>query len=236
MATITGFTAARMLEIEDGTIVDAEVVGGELILTRHDGTTVNAGPVTGPAGPVGPAGPAGGLIPGEIRLWPNSELPELASYGLWTWANGAVFAVADHPIAASHIAPQWRTFGGASDPGAANFRVPDMRGLVPAGMDQMPGDAARANRMTRSVAITIAAKTGEETHIITLAESVPHNHSEGLPSVTNQSTYDNPSGLTTHAAPNHVHLIGAASATGAAGGHETVQPTVMIPYIVKLDD
>ena len=48
MATVTGFTAARMQEIEDAVIVGAEVVDGDLILTLHDSSTVNAGSVLGP--------------------------------------------------------------------------------------------------------------------------------------------------------------------------------------------
>src|SRR4051794_39642857 len=127
MATITGLTAARMLEIEGASVVDGEVVAGNLILTKHDGSTINAGPVTGPAGPTGPVGPASiGAIPGEVRLWPGGVLPALATYGKWVWADGAVYAVSDYPIAAGHIHAQWKTMGGASDPGAANFRVPDL--------------------------------------------------------------------------------------------------------------
>lgn len=45
LVTVTGFTAARMQAIEDATIVSADVVNNELILTRHDNTTVNCGPV-----------------------------------------------------------------------------------------------------------------------------------------------------------------------------------------------
>lgn len=56
MATITGLTAERMLEIEAASIVDGDVVGGNLILTQHDGTTINAGSVIGPSGPEGPPG------------------------------------------------------------------------------------------------------------------------------------------------------------------------------------
>lgn len=56
MATITGYTADRMKVIEDGTIVDGEVVGDNLILTKHDGTEINAGSVRGPQGVEGPAG------------------------------------------------------------------------------------------------------------------------------------------------------------------------------------
>ena len=35
MATVTGFTAARMLAIEGASVVDGDIVGGHLILTKH---------------------------------------------------------------------------------------------------------------------------------------------------------------------------------------------------------
>lgn len=62
MATVTGFTAERMQEIEDNAIVDGDVVAGNLILTRHDGSQINAGSVIGPQGVSGPTAglPAGG--------------------------------------------------------------------------------------------------------------------------------------------------------------------------------
>jgi microcystin-dependent protein len=286
MATITGLTAERMLEIEAESVIDGEIVNGHLILTKHDGTTIDAGPVLGPTGPAGPPGPAGGLIPGEVRLWPGDSLPNPANYGKWVWADGAVYAVTTYPKAAGNIATQWRTFAGASDPGASNFRVPDLRGLVAAGMDSMPG-GSRANRMTRSVAITIAGRTGEETHIVSVAEMPNHGHGINDPTHAH-SVYD-----PTHAHgvgdPGHQHAeaenvlrqnmqegfpgnsgvikdwsapaytgvagtgiwIGGAAtgigiygagtgisvqANGSGGAHENVQPTVFVPYIVKLDD
>src|SRR4051794_15593683 len=129
MATITGLTAARMIEIEGASVVEGEIVNGDLILVKHDGTLINCGPVQGPAGPTGPQGPQGSstisAIPGEIKLWPGGVLPLQASYGKWAWCDGSVYAVASYPIAAGHIAAGWRTFGGASDPGGTNFRVPD---------------------------------------------------------------------------------------------------------------
>lgn len=51
MALVTGFTAARMLEIENSTVVDGEVnVDGDLILLQRDGTAINAGQVKGSDG------------------------------------------------------------------------------------------------------------------------------------------------------------------------------------------
>lgn len=56
MATITGLTAARMLAIEAASVVDGDIVGDNLILTKHDGSTINAGSVRGAQGVAGPAG------------------------------------------------------------------------------------------------------------------------------------------------------------------------------------
>lgn len=57
MATVTALTAARTLEIEDAIIVSATINGsGDLILTRNDATTVNAGQARGAAGAAGVSG------------------------------------------------------------------------------------------------------------------------------------------------------------------------------------
>jgi microcystin-dependent protein len=249
MATITGLTAERMLEIEGNTVVSGEIVGDHLILTKFDGTTVDSGAF--PPGPQGPMGPAGGLIPGEIRIWPGDELPPAVDWGKWAWADGAVYVVATYPKAAENIATQWRTFAGASDPGPANFRVPDLRGLTPAGLDAMPG-GSRANRVTRSVAIVIAGKTGEELHVISVPEMAVHGHPLVDPGHGHPGSSATVGGGTVGAFPigganygfsNQPVVSVAPNITGitignAGGGqgHETMQPTVFVPYIVKMDD
>jgi microcystin-dependent protein len=265
MATITGLTAERMLEIEGGSVVEGEIIGSNLILTKHDGSTIDAGPVIGPQGPVGPMGPSGvASIPGEVKLWPGGALPDQGLYGKWVWADGAVYPVVTYPIAAGHIATQWRTFAGASDPGAPNFRVPDLRGLVAAGLDAMPG-GARANRMTRAVAITLAARTGEETHVITVNEVAAHAHGINDPShghgvsdpghnhgldARRMIGGDTANGGFGFGSPSDSAIITGAytgigiqgnytgisiQSNGGNGAHENVQPTVFVPYIVRLD-
>lgn len=57
MGTITGYTAEFIDAVLDGTIAGAAVVGGDLILTRTNGTTFNAGSVIGPTGDIGLTGP-----------------------------------------------------------------------------------------------------------------------------------------------------------------------------------
>lgn len=59
MATVTGYTAERMKEIEDKAIVSGTVVGGNLFLRPKNYPTepeINAGSVVGPTGETGPAG------------------------------------------------------------------------------------------------------------------------------------------------------------------------------------
>lgn len=247
MATITGLTAERMLEIEGASVVDGEIVGNHLILSKFDGTTIDTGAL--PPGPAGPVGPAGGLIPGEMRMWPGTVLPAPANFGKWVWADGATYDVAVYPKAAANIAPQWRTFAGASDPPVNLFRVPDLRGLVPAGMDQMPG-GARANRLTRSVSIVIAGKSGEEIHTITVAEMPAHAHTGSIAYHThvlgtasagsgNAGAVDDGRGGYGYGNKETGGPVGGGLTLNNEGGgtaHENMQPTVFIPYIVKLDD
>lgn len=57
MASVTGLTAAKMLEIYNASIVDAEIdPDGNLILTTQGGTEYNVGDLHGPQGEVGPGG------------------------------------------------------------------------------------------------------------------------------------------------------------------------------------
>lgn len=270
MATVTGLTAERMLEIEAESVVDGDIVGNNLILTKHDGTQINAGPVIGPQGPQGPQGPVGLMgIPGEIKLWPGATLPDSSAYGHWTWANADIFDVATYPKAAANISPAWKTAMGLPDPGPGKFRVPDLRGLTPAGLDAMPVGSARANRVARAAAIVLATKTGEEYHVVSVPEMPWHGHGASMTPAGDHSHGFTPGGsmnmLVTKQGTqpgNVVGNIGAAGAyntglnlgaqvtapagahghgltidgNGGGGGHETLQPTIFIPYIVKLDD
>lgn len=57
MATVTALTAQRTLDIEAAIIVGAAINGsGHLILTRNDGTTVDAGIAKGAQGIAGVSG------------------------------------------------------------------------------------------------------------------------------------------------------------------------------------
>lgn len=96
MATITGLTAARMLAIEGASVVSGAVVAGNLILTKHDGTTINTGSVIGPTGATGATGPTATLS-GTYAARPA------ASAGL----NGQIYFATDKMMSWMCIAAAW---------------------------------------------------------------------------------------------------------------------------------
>jgi microcystin-dependent protein len=128
MATVTGYTAERMKEIEDSTVVDGEVSGDDLILLTRDGTEINAGNVRGPQGI---QGPSGNDISHIMELL--SPVGHIASFGGdfapegWLLCNGASI-VRENYIALYNVLG---TKYGAAD--GAHFNVPNLQQRMPLG-------------------------------------------------------------------------------------------------------
>lgn len=104
MATVTGLTSDRMQQIIDKTIVNANIVGGHLILTLTDGSTIDAGPAQGATGPAGagvgkgtafPASPTDGDL--FIRLDQSGEPLYKYTSGTWVAAGGGLNKVTSFP-------------------------------------------------------------------------------------------------------------------------------------------
>jgi hypothetical protein len=86
MTTVTGLTAERMLAIEGASIIDGDIVGNNLILTKHNGNTIDAGNVRGPKGDTGAQGPQGipGIPPGGIGCRISHSAPLTIPTGVLT--------------------------------------------------------------------------------------------------------------------------------------------------------
>ena len=117
---------------------------------------------------------------------------------------------------------------GAGD-GSTTFQVPDLRGRVIAGQDDMGGSSA--NRLTGlSGGVdgdTLGGSGGSETHTLTIAELAAHTHSaeKGVASGTNIS-----SGANFNANTGQSTNTGS---TGSGSAHNNVQPTFILNYIIK---
>lgn len=130
--------------------------------------------------------------------------------------------------------------------GSTTFNVPDLRGRVVAGKDDMGGVAA--NRLTGTSGgvdgSALGAYGGSETHTLTVSQMPLHGH-PWYSSFTTQTTFQSKStgGFphTTNSATVRNAYTGTPSATqgqqiGGSGGdaaHNNVQPTMIMSYIIK---
>jgi hypothetical protein len=125
MATITGFTAERMLVIEKETVVDGEVRGDNLFLMTREGVEIDAGNVRGPQGDQGtPGAPSAvGTVNEQIgSVFTPRTFANKAALDLWTTApNGTQGVTLDNEIVWEKSQAAWiattpmRAFSNATD-------------------------------------------------------------------------------------------------------------------------
>ena len=127
MGSVTGYTKERMQAIEAGTVVSGVVSGDDLILTRHDGVSFDAGHVRGATGAAGSGivedsmkellSPIGGMKPFGGNAAPTG----------WLICDGTSKLRSSYPGLYAVIGVAY----GAAD--STQFNVPDLRLRVPIG-------------------------------------------------------------------------------------------------------
>ena len=116
--------------------------------------------------------------------------------------------------------------------GSTTFNIPDLRGRVVAGQDDMGGSSA--NRLTNQTGglngDNLGATGGAETHLLTSAESgLPaHFHTQGV-----QTTGGNIENFAGGSPAGQYTNTGTVAAQDASSAHNNVQPTIILNYIIK---
>ncbi len=130
------------------------------------------------------------------------------------------------------------TTHGAGD-GSTTFNLPDLRGRVVAGQDNMGGTSA--NRLTNQAGglngDVLGATGGAETHTLTATEMPAHRHHDGY--ANGSSSLNGLYGSTIAGSASDMSFNGSGSAhpntstTGGSGAHNNVQPTIVLNYMIK---
>jgi microcystin-dependent protein len=118
------------------------------------------------------------------------------------------------------------TYGGSG----ASFNLPDLRGRVIAGQDDMGGTSA--DRLTDAQADQRGGTLGFETHTLTTTELPAHTHG-GL---TDIDPDGGDGGQGEDPNLDYVTSNGDGTVSGSTGGggpHNNVQPTIILNYIIK---
>lgn len=112
--------------------------------------------------------------------------------------------------------------------GSTTFNLPDLRGRVVAGQDDMGGSSAnRLTGLTGGVdGDVLGGSGGAESHVLTVAELAAHSHT-----ISQVSIQDTGSGTTVPLGPGGTGNNTATAGSDAA--HNNVQPTLILNYIIK---
>lgn len=185
-----------------------------------------------------------------LQLWEGMTGTLLAFSGAsapdgWLLCHGQAVSRADY---AGLFAVIGTTYG-AGD-GSTTFNLPDIRGRVIAGIDNMGGTPA--NRLTAAgsfAATTPGAAGGSQTHTLTEAQMPAHKHS-GTTSEDGEHTHTIDTGddggggarvdsvplmngtVSTNPAGSHNHEF-ETSSVGGGQAHPNVQPTIALNYIIR---
>jgi len=120
--------------------------------------------------------------------------------------------------------------------GSSTFGIPDLRGRVVAGKDNMGGTSA--NRLTSPInGDTLGAAGGSESHELTIAELAAHTHGAGTYEIQTggdaAQASDNGAVFRDGPLQNSTAVSGDSGSTGSGTAHNNVQPTIILNYIIK---
>jgi microcystin-dependent protein len=151
-------------------------------------------------------------------------------YAGWNAPSGWLFCYGQSLLRADYaalFAVLSTTYGSAD---GTHFNLPDLRGRVVAGQDDMGGTSADRITATGSGmdGDTLGATGGEETHTLSVAELASHNHT--ISPTALQTSTGGGFGTTTG------FPVSGATETGYSGSgsaHNNIQPTLILNYIIK---
>lgn len=151
----------------------------------------------------------------------------------WLLCYGQSVLRATYPVLFAIIGTTY----GAAD--GTHFSLPDLRGRIPIGLDNMGG--SNANVLTNTYTPnrnTLGGNVGEETHTLTVPEIPSHDHSVFFNSTgsTGFGTFEEGAGApnTTPPSGDSGSFSGQTAHTGGGSPHYNIQPGMMFNWLIKI--
>lgn len=180
-----------------------------------------------------------GVPIGTVVDWAGDTAP-----AGWFLCHGQALSRTDYAVLFAILGTKF----GAGD-GVTTFNLPDLRGRVTAGADNMGGtDASRLSVTFGALARTIGAAFGSAFHLLSLTEMPNHDHggttgatgghshsttevvAGGPGAIIGQGSNYRVAASATSAVFDHAHTI---SAEGGSQAHNNVQPVMVMNKIIK---
>lgn len=209
---------AKNIFLNGEALVRFEMRIGCPVVVEYDGTQFNliSGAYGGDGIPVGTVMPFAGTTPVPNRFLSSfGQAVSRTTYADLFTVIGTTYGVGD---------------------GSTTFNLPDMRGRVVAGQDNM--GTVSADRLTNQSGgldgDTLGATGGTETHTLTEAQLAAHTHSVSLQSSTSGSPFPGDGNVVFELDdPANSTVTATSGSTGGNTAHNNVQPTIILKYIIK---
>lgn len=190
-------------------------------LALGSGTAGNLLQTNGAAANPSWVSPPASVSSGMMMDWAGAEASVPSG---WLICGGQAISRTTFAALFAVIGTTW----GAGD-GSTTFNVPDMRGRVGVGKDDMNGTAA--NRVTAAgsgiTGTTLGATGGLETHTLTVAEIPSHTHT--VPIIGSSGTVTSRAG----GGATGTTTTLTSSSTGSGNAHPIMPPTAIVNKIIK---
>ncbi len=243
----SGGTALELIAVQQGDVQNVITLQGDLIRGGVSaiperlplaalGGLLKAGSTNVDYFPIGTDGQVLTIVGGDL-VWVDRDVVGVVETGIMVPFGGTVAPTGyvlcdDTAISRTTFANLFAVIGtafGIGD-GSTTFNVPDMRGSVPLGKDDMGG--VPANRVTSAMADLVGGRGGIEAVLLALAEMPAHSHTVPFVSTSCQRV----GGCETPGINNSTITGGPTDTStepGAPVAHENTQPWQTFNYLIK---
>jgi microcystin-dependent protein len=227
------------LRVKDLGITTAKLADGAVSTQKIADSAVTSGKIADGAiiaSKIAPSASSAIMPPGGVLPYAGATSPTgwllCSGQTIGDVGSGADFESADYETLFGLIKSHYGNAGTEVWASGDTVLLPDLRGRVIAGQDDMGGSSA--DTLTDAQADQLGGILGEEDHTLTVNEIPSHRHPphENITGITGGFVYNTSAGSGAGNGGGFEYEADTGLA-GGGGSHNNVQPTIILNYIIK---